>query len=278
MGGGSKNTSTTVSNNEPWGAAQPALNTALSGAQNLYNSGQGAGVYGGQRVAGQSGQTTGGLAALTGAANANMGGQGLSGQLQGVIDSGGYNSAQMDALNNTREIANGSFDLNSDPGWAQIRDQAISGVNLSSSGMGRTGSGTNQTLLASNLADAGARQYGNWQNRRDAANSNLFQMGQTGFGNLGTAYTGMQAPGQTLLGVGQQNDAYQQSLINANIDKFDETQNAQWNNLSRLNAIASGAGSLGGSSTSKASQPGQSGLATGLGYAASGLGLLGGFF
>lgn len=278
MSGGGKNTTTTVNNNEPWSQAQPALNTALSSAQSLYGQGTGAGVYGGPRVADQSSQTQGGLAALTGAANQNMGGKGLSGQYQNVINSGGYNSAQMAALNNTRQVANTQFDLNSDPGWAQIRDATISGVNLGSSGMGRTGSGTNQTLLASNLSDAGARQYQNFNARRDAANTSLFNMGNTGFGQLGSAYTGMQAPAQTLLGVGGQNDARAQQLINSQMDVFDEQQNRPWENLSRLNAIASGAGSLGGSSTNRTTQPGQSGLATGLGYAASGLGLLGGFF
>lgn len=278
MSGGSKNTTTTVNNNEPWKQAQPALNTALSGAQSLYNSGTGAGVYGGPRVADQSSQTQGGLAALTGIGQSNMGGQGLSGQYQNVINSGGYNSAQLDALNNTRQVANSQFDLNSDPAWAQVRDATIEGVNLGSSGMGRTGSGTNTALLTSGLADAGARQYQNFLSRRDAANSNLFNMGNTGFGQLGTAYTGMQAPAETLLGVGQQQDARAQQLINSQMDVFDERQNRPWENLSRLNAIASGAGSLGGSSTNRSTQPGQSGLATGLGYAASGLGLLGGFF
>jgi hypothetical protein len=277
MSGGGKNTTTTVSNNEPWSGAQPAISTALSGAQNLYNTGQGFQTYQGPRVADQSSQTQGGLAALTGVANSNMGGQGLSGQYQDVINSGGYNSAQMDALNNTRSVANSQFDLNSDPGWAQVRDAAIEGVNLSSSGMGRTGSGTNQSLLASNLADAGARQYQNFLSRRDAANSNLFNMGNTGFGQLGTAYTGMQAPAQTLLGVGSQNDARAQQLIEANIGKFDDEQTAARDRVSFLNAIASGAGSLGGSSTSRASQPGQSGLMNALGYAAGGAGILGSF-
>lgn len=278
MSGGSKNTTTTVNNNEPWKNAQPALSTALSGAQSLYSSGTGAGIYEGPRVADQSSQTQGGLAALTGIGQSNMGGQGLSGQYQGVIDSGGYNSAQLDALNNTRNVANSTFDLNSDPAWAQIRDATVSGVNLGAAGMGRTGSGTNQTLLTSNLADAGARQYQNFLGRRDAANNSLFNMGNTGFGQLGSAYTGMQAPAETLLGVGQQQDARAQQLINSQMDVFDERQNRPWENLSRLNAIASGAGSLGGSSTNRSTQPGQSGLATGLGYAASGLGLLGGFF
>lgn len=278
MSGGSKNTTTTVNNNEPWSGAQPALNSALSGAQNLYNTGQGFQTYQGPRVADQSSQTQGGLAALTGVANSNMNGQGLSGQYQDVINSGGYNSAQMDALNNTRNVANAQFDLNSDPAWAQIRDATISGVNLGSSGMGRTGSGTNQALLTSGLADAGARQYQNFLSRQDAANNSLFNMGNTGFGQLGSAYTGMQAPAQTLLGVGSQNDARAQQLIEANIGKFDDEQTAARDRVSYLNAIASGAGSLGGSSTSRATQPGQSGLMTGLGYAASGLGLLGGGF
>ena len=273
MSGGSKNTTTTVSNNEPWSAAQPYLTQNLAAAANVAPTQ----VYSGPRVADQSTQTQGGLGALSGLANANMNGQGLSGQLQNVINSGGFNSSQMDALNNTRQVANAQFDLNSDPGWAQVRDATIEGVNLGASGMGRTGSGTNQTLLASNLADAGARQYQNFLSRRDAANSNLFGMGQQGFGNLNAAYTGMQAPAQTLLDVGGRNDAYQQSLLNANIDAFDERQNAARNDVAWRQGIYSGAGSLGSSSTSKATQPGQSGLMTGLGYAASGLGLLGGF-
>jgi hypothetical protein len=276
MAGGSKNTTTTVSNNEPWKGAQPALNTALSGAQNLYNAGVGSQVYSGPRVTDQSSLTQSGLASLANIGDYNSRGQGLSGQYQNVINSGGYNSAQMDALNNTRNVANSQFDLNSDPGWAQVRDATIEGVNLGASGMGRTGSGTNQTLLASNLADAGARQYQNFLSRRDAANSSLFNMGNTGFGQLGAAYTGLQAPSETMLNVGRQNEARAQQLINANMDAFDERQNRPWENLSRLNAIASGAGSLGGSSTNRSTQPGQSPLLTGLGYAAGGLGLLGG--
>lgn len=284
MPGGSKNTTTTVSNNEPWKGAQPALSTALTGAEGLYKAGTGAGVYQGQRVADQSGQTTGGLAALTGAANNNMGGAGVSGQYQDIINSGGYNSAQSDALNNTRNLANSSWSIS--PELQRVLDQsnesALGSVNLANSAGGRYGSGLGNSAVADaisrNTNTTLLNDYNNFMGRRDAANTNLFSMGQQGIGNLGTAYTGLQAPGQTLLNVGGQMDARNQSLIDANIDKFDETQNRPWENLSRLNAIASGAGSLGGSSTSRASQPGQSGLMTALGYGLSGAGLLGGFF
>lgn len=278
MAGGSKNTTTTVSNNEPWKEAQPALQSALSSAQSLYNAGTGAGIYNGPRVANPTAETTGGLSTLTGIAQSNMGGRGLSGQYQGVINSGGYNPAQMAALQNTQKVANSTFDLNSDPAWQQIKDQTIEGVNLGASGMGRTGSGTNQALLTSGLADAGARQYQNFLSRQDAANNSLFNMGNTGFGQLGAAYTGLQAPAETMLGVGAQNDARAQQLIDANINYFDEVQNRPWENLSRFNAIASGAGSLGGSSTGRSTQPGQSPLMSALGYGLGGAGLLGSFF
>lgn len=274
FGGGSSNAKTTSSSSEPWGPTQDYLKQNIKDASNVNSTN----IYDGPRVAGQSSQTSGGLAALTGVANQNMGSNGLSGQLQGVINNGGYNSAQMDALNNTRGVANAKFNLESDPAWAQIRDQAISGTNLMSSGMGRTGSGTNQSLLTNNLADAGARQYSAWQARQDAANQNLFNMGQQGFGNLNTAYTGMQAPGSTLLGVGQQQDAYQQSLINSNIDKFDEENNARRNDIAWRQGIYSGAGQLGGTQTNKAATGGQSGLGQILGYGLTAAGTLGGFF
>lgn len=284
MSGGSKNTTTTVNNNEPWSAAQPALKTSLSAAQNLYKKGTGAGVYEGQRVADQSAQTQGGLAALTGVANNNMGGAGLSGQYQDVINSGGYNPAQMDALGNTRNLANAQYSIS--PELQNILNQsnenALGSVNLANSASGRYGSGMGNAAVADaisqNTNNLIYADLNNFRSRQDAANQNLFSMGQQGFGNLGTAYTGMQAPAQTLLNVGGQQDARAQQLINSQMDVFDERQNRPWENLSRLNAIASGAGSLGGSSTNRATQPGQSGLATGLGYAASGLGLLGGFF
>lgn len=276
MGGGSKTTST--STNEPWSKAQPYLTANLAAASKVAPTQ----VYGGQRVADQSQQTRGGLAALTGVANANMGGQGLSGQYQDVINSGGYNAQQMDAVRNTQNLANQQWSIS--PELQRILDQsneaALGSVNLANSAGGRYGSGMGNAAVADavsrNTNNLVYQDLNNFMSRRDAANQNLFGMGQTGFGNLGTAYTGLQAPGQTLLGVGQQQDAYNQSLINAKIDAFDEKQNAARNDIAWKQGIYSGAGSLGGTTTNKA--PGQSNLMTGLGYGLSGLGLLGGYF
>lgn len=283
MGGKTKEVETTTASNEPWPAAQPALSTALSGAQSLYGGGVGAGVYGGPRVAGPSSQTERGLSYLTAVSDMNVGSDGLAGQYQRIINAGGFNPAQAAAVRNTQNLANQQWSIS--PELQRVLDQsneaALGSVSLANSASGRYGSGMGNAAVADaisrNTNNLVYQDLNNFMSRRDAANTNLFNMGNTGFGQLGAAYTGMQAPAQTLLNVGGQNDARTQQIINAQMDVFDEQQNRPWGNLSRLNAIASGAGSLGGSSTNRVTQPGPSPLLTGLGYAASGLGVLGGF-
>lgn len=275
---------TTTTNNAPWSAAQPALTTALTGAQQLYKDGVGSKVYTGSTVIPWDQQTKQGMNAITAGANANIGGEGLSGQYQDVINNGGYNADQLAALNNTKATANSNFDINSNPAFMQVlqqtQDAARNGVNASASGAGRYGSGIHQQTLGNTLGDvtnrAVAQEYNNWQNRRDAANSNLFNMGQTGFGNLGTAYTGMQAPANSLMQVGAMNEDLATRQMNDRLRVFNEQQNKPWEQLGRLNAIASGAGQMGGTQTQ--SQPGQNPFLSALGYGATGLGLLGGMF
>lgn len=279
FGGGSKQT--TQSTSEPWAGAQPALNTALTDAQSLYSRGIGAQPYTGSTVVPWSGQTQQAMGAIQGNASANMNGQGLSGQYQNVINSGGFNDSQMAALNNTRNLANSTYSVS--PELQAVLDQngAKMGdaVNLSASGAGRYGSGSHQGVLASSIGDmrnnAILSDYQNFQGRKDAANSNLFGMGQQGFGNLGTAYTGMNAPTQDLMSVGAMNEDLATRQKNDELRIFNEQQNLPWESVSRLNAIASGAGSLGG--TTRQTQPGQNPFLSALGYGASGLGLLGGF-
>lgn len=274
-GGGSKQT-TQSTTNEPWSGSQPALKLGLSEAQKLYKNGTGAKVYTGSTVVPWDKQTVAGQGIITNAANANSGGRGLSSQYQGIINSGGYNDAQLAALNNTRDVANSTFNINEDPGFQQVVDQATNAVNSSASGAGRYGSGVHQQTLGNTIGDLGARQYQNWQTRKDAANANLFNMGQQAVGNLGTAYTGLQAPAQSLFQVGAMNEDLATRQLNDKLRIFNEQQSKPWENLSRLNAIASGAGQLGSTQTTAA--PGQNPFLTAAGYGLTGAGLLGGLF
>lgn len=272
-GGSSKQT--TTSSNAPWEGAQPALNTAISGAQKLYNDGTGGKVYEDSTVIPWSSQSSQAMNNIQNGATANSGGAGLSGQYQGIIDNGGFNAPQLDALNNTRSVANSNFDINADPGFQQVLDQARNSVNGSASGAGRYGSGIHQQTMTNTIGDLGARQFQNWQARKDAANTNLFGMGQQGLGNLGTAYTGMQAPNTDLMNVGAMNEDLATRQMNDRLRVFNEGQSKPWEQIGRLNAIASGAGQMGGTSTQ--STPGQNPFLAALGYGSSAAGLLGSF-
>lgn len=280
MTGSSKQTTTTT-NNAPWSGAQPALNTALSGAQSLYNSGVGSGIYTGNTYADPSRASVDAAEVAMRQGYGNVDGRGLSGQYQGIINNGGYNDAQKAALGNTQKLANASWSVS--PELQKIISQtnadANTNVGLANSAAGRYGSGLGNAAIADavskNTNNLLYTDLNNFNSRKDAANSNLFNMGQTAFGNLGTAYSGMQAPITSIAQYGGFVDDLNTKALNDKLRIFDAQQQRPWENLSRLNAIASGAGQLGGTTTQ--SQPGQNPFLSALGYGATGLGLLGSF-
>ena len=276
--GGSSSQTTQSTTSAPWKEAQPALKTGLAAALKQFNldpTGQNS-VYTGSTVVPWDAQTIAGQNSILNAANANNNGQGISGQFQSIINNGGYNAAQQQALQNTQNVANSSFDINSDPGFQQVVDAAKNSVNGSASAAGRYGSGIHQQTLANTIGDLGARQYQNFLARKDSANSNLFNMGAQGQSNLSNAYSGLSLPAQDLMKVGSQNEDLQTRTLNDQLRIFQAKQSAPWDAISRLNAVASGAGQLG--STQTVAQPGQNPFLTSLGYGLSGAGLLGSFF
>lgn len=280
---GSSKKETTTTSNAPWAGAQPALNLALYRAQEMYNNNEGGKIFRDSTVVPWDQKTQQGMNAITDSANANVGGNGLSGQYQRTINSGGFTDPQLAALDNTKRTANSSFDINSNPAFMQVlqqaQDAAKNSVNSSASGAGRYGSGVHQQTLGNTVGDvtsrAVAQEYNNWQNRRDTANNNLFNMGQTAFNNIGDAYSGLQAPAQSLMQVGSMNEDLATRQLNDRLRVFNEENNRGWDQLGRLNAIASGAGSLGSTQTTAA--PGQNPFLTALGYGAGAGGLLGAF-
>lgn len=279
MSGGSRQTTQTV-NNAPWAGSQPALQNSINAAQSLFNSGIGAQVYGGRTTVDPSATTMTAARASEALGNANIGGRGLSGQYQSIIDAGGYNPAQAASLKNTQNLANSSWAVS--PELQRIIDQtnadANTNVSLANSASGRYGSGQANSAVADaiskNTNNLLYSDLNNFNARKDAANTSLFNMGQNAIGNIGTAYTGQQSPITDIAKTGQFYDDYATGLLNDQLRIFNEQQNKPWENLSRLNAIASGAGQLG--STQTTSQPGQNPFLTALGYGVSGLGLLGG--
>ena len=250
---GDSNKTTTTSSNQPYKAATPLLDKGMGDALKQYNSGSLVQPNTMSTVVPFAQQTTQGMNSLQGLAGANSGGQGLSGQYQGVINNGGYNAEQMDALNGIRQTANSTYDMNANPGFAnvlqQAQDAATGSVNGLAAGMGRYASGTHQGVLGKAVGDVTgnlvANDYNNWLGRHDSAQQQLFNAGQQGQANLGNAYQGAQAPANTQMQLGQMNEDLYGRTLNDQLRIANERQNAPLANIQALLAAANGAGSYG---------------------------------
>ncbi len=252
MGDSSKQTSTT--SNTPIKEAQPLIKQAMGDGLSAYKSGGGLVKPMTQSTVVPYAQaTTQGMNALTGMGTANSGGQGISGQYQNIINSGGYNADQMDAVGGIRDTANSSFDPFGNPAFKQVLQQAqegsMYGSNANAAGMGRYGSGTHQGVQQRELGDLTARmvggEYNNWLGRRDGAQTQLFNAGQQGQANMGNAYEGMQAPINSLFQRGSMDEDLMGRFMNDSIRINQEKQNAPLANIQALLGIASGAGQYG---------------------------------
>lgn len=247
------NKTTTTSNNAPYKAAQPLLDKGMGDALKQYNSGSLVKPNTMSTVVPFAQQTTQGMSSLGNLANANSGGQGLSGQYQNIINNGGYNQEQQDALSGIRQTANSTYDMNANPGFAnvlqQAQDAATGSVNGLAAGMGRYDSGTHQGVLGKTVGDVTgnlvSNDFNNWLGRRDSAQQQLFNAGQQGQSNLGNAYTGAQAPANTQMQLGAMNEDLYGRTLNDQLRIANERQNAPLANIQALLAAANGAGSYG---------------------------------
>ncbi len=263
MSGGQ--TETTTQSSEPWGPAQPALRQGVNDALNLYRSGVGGAVNTMSNVTPFARQSVRAMNIGENIAGSNMGPSGLVGQNQRIINNGGFNAPQMEALSGIRSTANSSFNPFDNQGFGavlrQARDSASNSVNSAASGMGRFGGGAHQGVLAKSVGDVTGQlmnnEYNNWQGRRDAAQQNLFNAGQQGQGNMTAAYQAMQAPLQTLSNIGSSYEDLHTRQINDRNRIFDARNNQAWDQIGRLNAAAGGVGSMGGTSSGTATGPGQ---------------------
>lgn len=266
-------TTTQSGTSSPWAPAQPALISGLQDAKTLYSKGIGGNIYGGSTVVPYSKQTTQAQGIDERTANAAIPAtENYWNQASNLANDGGLNSLQMESVNQLRPMASGSM-LQGNPYTEDLikmnaRDMGDA-INLSASGAGRYGSGVHQDQLATNIGDmASQARFGNYNTERgymqDAIGS-LYNAGQQqrdniagGAGILSNALGIRQAPGQILRGVGSELEDLYGRQIDDNLRIFDAQNNAPWEQLARLNAIASGAGQLGGSSTGRATQPGPS--------------------
>lgn len=275
-GSGGKST-TTVQNNEPYKAYQPNIQKAQDMAGKVADDPSAWAAYSGDRYVGPSENSQ---AAMDGMAQTAQGGvQGLSdamGQAQGVVNNGAISQNTMGAYD-----ALGSDYLNSMATGSQIgannanlmktleggADQIATKVNQIASASGRYGSGTNQDVMAKNVGDyynnALTGQYNQDVNNMMGAQSTLqglansqanaeatnASMGLSAGQSLPGLFEGSMSPYKYLAQAGQQQEGYDTAAMQAAMDQFAENQAAQKAPAEWLNAMSSGAGSLGTSSS-----------------------------
>lgn len=288
---GSK-TQTSTASSEPWKEAQPALKTAIGDATNLYKSGVGFQPYTGSTVVPYAQQSMQGMNAMQGAAEGAQGAFNQNFQNVGnAVGQGGLNQLQQQSIDRLQPFANGDM-LNGNPHLDRMITRGAEDIgsqtNLLAGSAGRYGSGAHTGVLAREIGDmANTMRYNDFntqQGRQMDAIGSIFNAGQQQFGNqmqgtnaLMNAYGGMMAPGETMQGVGANYEDLATRTMNDQLRIFNETQNAPWAALERLNAVASGAGQLGNSTQTQAQGPSRltSGLGGALGGAALGLGPIG---
>jgi hypothetical protein len=282
MSGGSSNQQTSSTSAQPYKAAQPLLNQGMGDAQKLYQQGGLVKPNTMSTVVPFAQDTMQGISGLQGLAGANSGGQGLSGQFQSIIDAGGFNQPQQTAMQGIQSTATQDFNINENPAYAGIRqramDAASNAVNSQAAGMGRFGAPTHQGTLAREVGNVAGnldfQQFQNHQNRQSAAQQQLFNAGQTGMGNLGSAYEGAQAPSQTQMATGGMFEDLMGRQMNDQLRISNELNNLPLANIQALLGVSSGAGNFG--RTTQTAQGPNSGLSNMLGMGLGGLSLLGG--
>lgn len=271
MGGSSAPKQQTQSSTEPWKAAQPALQRGLTDAMSNYSSGAAFQPYGGSTVVPYSQQSNTAMKQVEGLAggvspflnkNFNM--------VASNAQMGGLNDIQRGVVNRLTTQATGAFDPNSNPAFQnvlkQATDSAGQAVDMGASAAGRYGSGIHQGNVAREVGNVAGNltntEYNNWQNRRDAANAGLFNAGQQQQSNvwqntdaLSNAYDATMSPVNNLMNVGGMYDDLTGRQMNDAMRISEGQKRAPLNAIEWLQAIGSGAGSLGGSTGSSVQGP-----------------------
>jgi hypothetical protein len=270
MDGGSTKT-TQNTNSEPWPAAQPVLKQGLNDAQGIYNNGQSFQPYMGSTVVPFSEQTQQGIRGTLDRASSSQNALDRNfNRIDANAQNNGLNATQQGVEQRLTDMARNPFNVNDNPAFQnvlkQATDSAGQAVDMGASAYGRYGSGIHQGNVAREVGNVAGNltnnEYNDWKNRRDAANASLFNIGQQQQNNilsnsdaLATAYGYQQQPNRDLMNVGSMYEDLAGRTLNDKLRIWQGQQDAPKNALQWLQAIGSGAGSLGGTGSTTAQGP-----------------------
>lgn len=262
-GGGGTNSTNTVTQADPWAGQQPYLLDLFRNAQKQFQGG-GPQYYPGQTIAPQSSATVQGQQAVTqGAGQAAQSSEAANRALQfNLHDARDVNSNPylQSAINAAIQPAVHQF---SDAGGtlSQLRDEsAQTGTGYGYGSRGDIASGLAASRLNKDiLGTTSAMAASGYQSGLDASTRSL-ALAPGVIQSSGT-------PGEMLSAVGQQQDSYQQALINDAMNRWNFEENRPGNALAAYQSLLGGnfGGQTAGTATGPAYQPNKIAQGAGIG-------------
>lgn len=238
---GGNQTTTTHSQPKPYGPAKPLINTAMNDALRDYRNGGLIQPDTTSMVTPFSNQTTQGMDQLMALSNANSGGNGMSGQLQSIMNSGGFNSGQTAAMNGTQALTGNTMlnQLANGNGLTSMQDNALNQMsgyaNQNANAMqGLINNGGMTALQGDMLNQMAGYATGNAANFQGSIDRGGFdQAGQRAYQNLQNT-------------VGRNNNALQGSFNRGGLNAGGQdalanmTNTSDWNNATFQNMFDAG--------------------------------------
>ena len=233
--GKSKSSSSQTSEPPSW--AKPLFTQSAGDAKKLYDSGAGGNVYQGQRIGDLSDTTTGAVNSLGNAANM------YNSDTINRLATGDTSSAT-----NLANMANGSM-IGNNTAFNDALQNTLSNtantINSSMSGAGRYGSGAHSGVMANQLGQvatsAMANQYNQDVSNMMSANNQIDSANMGKLSGLNSLYQGYSNAAGNQLAGGQVLDHNAQAKLDAERDKWSETDNQGWTRLGLLQSAAAGA-------------------------------------
>lgn len=243
MGGSSSKGSKTenkkseTTTNAPPAWATPLFWQGAMDASRLYNSGSGGNVYQGERVADLSDTTQNAISGLQNTAD-NFNNSSLQQLATGETASG----------QNLVGMASGDYLKQGNPYYRDRLDDEINSmsdlVNSRMLGAGRYGSGANTQVLSKNassmLLNGLESDYNRAMQNMLTANSQIDSANQSQLDAAGNFFGKQSGANSAALLGGQVLDKQAQDKLNADWQKWSETDNRDWDRLSMLQSAAQG--------------------------------------
>lgn len=255
-----KATQTNNAGKDPWGPATGGLMQGLETAGGLFNGNIGYNPYPGRTVAKRSANTLGAMGQIQSLAGQPIQGlQDANNWAQGMIQNNGMTADLTKTAGYLDNFANGSYqeDPRLQAAMAARETRAANNAASLASGSGRYGSGAMGHTMGTAMADSSnelmLQSNENARNRQLQASGMLGSMYSDGLGRAAGAAAML--PGlnelrydgaDRMAGLGAQEDAYQQSILNSKVDKYNQKQARPWEQLQRFWSYPTSAAQLGG--------------------------------